>query len=438
MFSFFKKRIFWLTLLLIVGVAGGFMLQGRGYKQMVFDWLYQKKLEQQASELSEKNLKLTVAQKISRASYPRVANLFLKTPITKKEAQELSKWDVVILGMQAQTESPEAIRLIKQLNPDIILLAYTCPVAVPKYRLQVLEPSGQGLWHSLVGSLSEKNYLKTSKGADIFIWQDKGSPLINLVSEVNYQGKKVSLAEYSSLFYKTQVLDSGLWDGIFFDTTWPTISWINPEIDYDRDGQPDPQEAVNRKWNQGLREFFKKLRDLSGPEYLLVGNDQGKFFDFLNGRMFEDFPSIWNGGWVGSMTEAAQHLVTSYPPGFFIINCSTYNTGRQDLEKMRFCLASTLLLDGFFNYDWGSDHRSTLWWYPEYEKDLGRPLGPALRLVQGAWQKASFWKEGVYRREFEKGQVLVNSSDKPAEVFLEHGEKITLSAKQGLIMTKER
>ena len=45
--------------------------------------------------------------------YPRLANVFLKTPITASEAEELANWDVVVLGMQAQDTNPEIFSLLR-------------------------------------------------------------------------------------------------------------------------------------------------------------------------------------------------------------------------------------------------------------------------------------------------------------------------------------
>ena len=67
--------------------------------------------------------------------FPRLVNLYWKTPLTKTDATKLAKWDMVALDMQAQTNSREAINYLRQLNPNIIILAYTSANEVPKERL---------------------------------------------------------------------------------------------------------------------------------------------------------------------------------------------------------------------------------------------------------------------------------------------------------------
>ena len=72
---------------------------------------------------------MVVAPKTAHAAtlnhdYPRLANYFLKWGISRAEAIELAKWDVVIVDMEAQTYLPENLKLLRQLNPNIIILAY--------------------------------------------------------------------------------------------------------------------------------------------------------------------------------------------------------------------------------------------------------------------------------------------------------------------------
>ena len=54
---------------------------------------------------------------------------------------------------------------------------------------------------------------------------------------------------------------------------------------------------------------------------------------------------------------------------------------------------------------------STLEWYPEWDLDLGAPLTQPAALDELAWN-------GVYRREFEKGIVLVNPGTRSVQVDL--------------------
>ena len=380
----------------------------------------------------KKAQRLDISRKIGRLSFPRLAAIFLKVPISPSEAEKLARYNLVILGLQAQTESPSAIKKIRSLNPDVILLAYVDPIAFPKERLNQLEPKGKGLWHKLGRELRKGNFLKTSDGRYIYPWP--GTPMLNLFSQT--PGGQ-PLWKYLGNFYKGDILSSGLWDGLFFDTTWPNISWIDSRIDYDGDGRADPPQLVDEKWNLGLRKLFENLRKTAGPQYLFIGNDQGRFFTWLNGRMFEDFPSPFNGSWQGSMKEYLNLTQNAYPPALNIINSSTRNSGKIDQKVAYFGLCSTLLSDGFFNYDWGSNRRDSLWWFPYYNLKLGKPLGVAEKYIFGKkkWIKPDDWRPGVYRRRFEKGQVLVNSGGR--KINVPSGDKnIVLNPLEGKIIAR--
>ena len=53
-----------------------------------------------------------------------MANYYLDPYISDSEAEELAQWDVVIMGFDTQYNSPDAFGIMKQLNPDILILAY--------------------------------------------------------------------------------------------------------------------------------------------------------------------------------------------------------------------------------------------------------------------------------------------------------------------------
>jgi hypothetical protein len=66
-----------------------------------------------------------LAYDLPKSKYPRTVNLYWKTPITMEEVPVLAKWDILVLDMKAQVDSKTAIN-IRELSPDIIILAYYC------------------------------------------------------------------------------------------------------------------------------------------------------------------------------------------------------------------------------------------------------------------------------------------------------------------------
>lgn len=354
---------------------------------------------------------------ITNNQYPKIINLYWKTPITKEDAQMLAKWDMLALSMAAQSDSAETIRYLRQLNPQIIILAYTSATEIPKERLAILEPNGDGLWHELIADLSEEWYLKTYQGQNISWWP--GNLSLNLYAP-NKNG--VSYANYLSDFYTDKILASGLWDGLLFDTAWNNIAWFNQDIDMDSDGQKDNEEKINTLWQAGHRQLLENLRQKMGDRYLLIINGDGNWQDLTNGRMFESFPEYWDGGWIGSIEKYQTNNFTGRTPRINIINSDSDNSGNsRDYQTMRYGLTSTLLLDGYFSFDHGTELREQFWWYDEYETFLGQAKNQAFNLLD----KNNTIKKGVWQRDFENGVAIVNSTDQKQSInFDSEYEKI--------------
>jgi|GEM_PF-107132 len=391
------------------------------------------------------NIKNGLALVSSGPAYPRLANLYWKNPVTLSDARDLAKWDLLVLDMQAQTNSAEAIREIRRLNPDAIILAYTSANEMPVSRLAAVEPSGAGLWHKLAAGDQPVWHLKTCQGEDIVFWP--GNIMMNL--GVKDAGGR-TYADYLVDFYDREIMSSGLWDGFFFDNAWQTVTQVSQNIDIDADGRADSAAKINQCWQDSYREFFRLLRARLGPRAIIIGNGDGAYQDYLNGRMFEGFPEYWEGGWTGSI-KCYQAAADGFKPRINLINSDTSNTGNKyDYQSMRFGLASALLFDGYYSFDYGTQLREQLWWYDEYDADLGEPSSPAKNLLSAS----TAIQTGVWQRDFSRGLVLINSTDRPQTIdFDAEYEKlrgsqdretnsgliinrITLPAQDGIILLK--
>ncbi|MGB8297699.1 MAG: putative glycoside hydrolase [Polyangia bacterium] len=87
-----------------------------------------------------------------------------------------------------------------------------------------------------------------------------------------------------------------------------------------------------------------------------------------------------------------------------------YLTSTSDVQRRLYYLANHLLVKGGRTYlFYFAD--STLEWYPEWEIDLGAPVAAPSNVDALAWQ-------GVYRRDFAKGSVLVNPTTAAVSVTL--------------------
>ena len=143
------------------------------------------------------------------------------------------------------------------------------------------------------------------------------------------------------------------------------------------------------------------------------GSSNPDFFPSVNGRMFETFPSSHNtlAEWenmVGEYQDVESGV--AYTP-INMINVNTDNTGgagsRSDYRAVRYGLTTTLLGDGYFSYDEGTNNHATLWSYDEFDVYLGAPKSELQNVYNP--QQTSI-DQGVWLREFEEGQVIVNAT----------------------------
>lgn len=382
----------------------------------------------------------------NESNYPRLANLYWSNPITPDIAKKLAQWDLLILDMTAQNYSADQIRSIRKINPQIIILAYTSATEMPTDRLNAIEPDGQGLWHDLASGDDKTWHLKNYQGQDIVFWP--GNVMMNLGTK-NSAGQ--TYGDYLTNFYQNNILSSGLWDGLFFDTTWKNISWLDKRIDIDSDGKKDLENKINYEWQNANLAFFAQLRNRIGTKYLIITNGDGEYDAYANGRMFEGFPETFEGGWTGSIKRYQTANNFGFKPRLNIINSDTNNTGKQtDYQTMRFGLMSALLFDGYYSFDYGTNLREQLWWYDEFDVKLGKPLNTA----ENRLSQNGLIETGVWQRTYEKGLILVNSTNQEQAIQLSQkyqkivgtqdavtnsGEvlsSVTIPAQDGIILLK--
>lgn len=341
--------------------------------------------------------------------FPRVTAWQLnanKTPVF-----ELARYDSVILNMNAHQTHPWLFDDLRRLNPDIVILAYTTGVEYPASNLRNMEPAGHGVWHDMGKGIQEPWKLKTITGDQVSFWP--GNWAMN-PSATSASGQ--TYANYIGNFFVDSVLASGKWDGLLFDTTWNSISWHDENIDIDNDGQKDSQQEIDVAWHEGQKEMLATIRQRISDDYLLITNGDGEFNVVNNGRMFESFPEFWEGGWIGSIERYLNTDSNGYLPRFNIINADTNNSGNfRDYATMRYGLTSTLVGNGYYNFDYGTQDRSFVNYYDEYSVSLGRPVRGAVNLLASA---AAEIAPGIWQRDFENGVSLVNSTTQTRTIQL--------------------
>lgn len=341
--------------------------------------------------------------------FVRISNNYMKAGVTlpSSDYASLAKYDVLVLPAEAQIFNPDIFPKLRELNPDIVILAY-----VPtKSYAQVWSDNPLDTLHpKLRARTNDAMRLKSAGGRILSVWP--GTLSYNVATGWN---------DALPRFVKEDLMSSGGWDGVFYDETSATISWLNGgDVDVNDDALRDDSGTADRLWKDGMIRILKTTRDLIGPDAVIVtnGDSDPDLQPYVNGRMFETFPTPWeyDGSWSTVMNNYLKlQKQVGYSP-LFIINSSTGNSGnRNDFKKMRFGLASTLMGDGFFQFDFGDQDHGQTWMYDEYGAYLGTPVSDAKNLTDSTTPV----KPGVWRRDFQHGTVLVNSSDKTQTVDLD-------------------
>jgi len=340
-------------------------------------------------------------------SYPRLASHFLKWEVLDSEVNDLSRYDLITLDMEVQTNSPEQISKIRKKNPKIIILAYLNSVELLD---QINTYNKAEMRNSLAAGLSESWWLKDSAGKKISNWPF--TSMFNLTENCPVSSRGEKFNDYLPRFVLEKIKSSGLWDGVFFDNTWGDVAWVNGgNIDSDNDGRRDSLNDVNSSWATGFNKMLTKTRNLVGPEFIIVGN--GRVYDgyqkTLNGMMFEDFPSAWESGgtWSGAMKTYLKLSDLNIKPQTSIIN--SFSNNYADYPYFRFTLASALLGNGFFTFNYSTYDYSQSVWYDEYNVKLGTAKSSPYNLLAN---KSSDIKPSLWRRDFQFGSVILNSTDK--------------------------
>lgn len=343
---------------------------------------------------------------------PRRANYFLGWEIPSAKVPELAKWDLLILDMETQVNSLGNLRKIKELNPEIIILAYITP-----QEIKADAATGySAMRRKLVSGISPNWYLTDTSNNRKTFWP--GTWMLNVADNAP-QVNGIRFNQYIAQFVTREILSTGIWDGVFYDNAWADVKWVaGDNADLNKDGLPDSD--IDLHWREGMRSIYLETKRLAGSKYIIMGNATSDAYkNDLNGIMLESFPSM---GWKETMRVYAANQQGVAQPRFMVINANTANKATpQNYQKFRFGLASTLLLDGHYSFDMGDQSHNETWWYDEYDVELGQPLGGPLSLTN----KPKF-EEDVWRREYENGIAVVNATGMSQDIDLGgEYEKIT-------------
>jgi hypothetical protein len=335
---------------------------------------------------------------------PKTVNYFLHWSITESEASDLAKWDFLILDMEVQENSRRELQLIRQLNPKIKIIAYISSQNLLNANFNANESV---LRKKIALAVDNSWWLRDEAGNKLSDW-----PSANVINVTDYCGKNYNgqrFNEFLPEFMANNVMSTGLWDGIFFDSVWNGINWFNQgNVSLSNNGKRSSAAELNSAWIGGVKKMLARTRQLL-PQAIIVGNGSyvWDYQSYLNGWMLEDFPTPWeNGGtWSGVMQSYLK--LSNGSQNYDIINGTASGPG--DYTQFRYGLTSALLGNGYYSFDYGPADHAQFWWYDEYNVDLGNKQTVAYNILD---KSNTTLKPGLWRRDFTNGVSIVNSTDK--------------------------
>lgn len=222
-----------------------------------------------------------------------------------------------------------------------------------------------------------------------------------------------------------QQVSDGDYDGIMFDSASPSLlqGWCggtgtgqDPRLAGTAAKDTTFPELGNATWISAWQTWITALQAaLAARGIPLIPND-GAFitgwddtnYGLTAGVFSEGFgdPTFAESDWESATNE----LLTLVAAGKIVI-LQNYLSSADDVATRLYYLGNYLLVKGHSTYlDYFAS--GPLEWYPEWTVDLGAPTTPPTTQV------SALLVGGVYRRDFEKGSVLVNPSGAPVTVQL--------------------
>ena len=170
--------------------------------------------------------------------FVKTANYFLMSvPVLDAALPTLSTFDVIVIPVEAQIYNGSFFKTIREKNPNIIILAYVATVSWnDRYW-------GDELHQKLLRGIQTDWWLTDATGAQKSVWP--GTRALNLNS---------GWTPYLASFVKTEIMSTGLWDGIFYDEVQDSISWLS-DVDVNRDRQNDSVSEADQLWRQKYPNF---------------------------------------------------------------------------------------------------------------------------------------------------------------------------------------
>lgn len=353
---------------------------------------------------------------------PQIANWYIKWSIdSDAEAEWLAEWDMMIIDIESGFYSRDRLEYIKELNPDIKIMAYISPADL----LPDARDLDEGTTRKEIGEKLDETpqwILRKENGEYAHWWQDYY--IYNITNKAPVDEDGLRFNTYLPRLIRDKVIKDDIWDGVFYDNLWEDVTFVSEDLDLDMDGTAESKKVLNKQWRRGIKKILQKTRKYANnngrKDFIIMGNGGTRYHQHLTGVGYEHFPNTVYGGWVDSMEQYNFILSTETNTELAFLNSNVSNSGNAaNYKKFRFGMMSALLNDGYFHFDNGDLSHTERWYYDEYDISIGDPINGAFNTLDS--DNPTELKEGVWRRDYEDATVLLNSTNEYQRVRLGSG-----------------
>ena len=346
----------------------------------------------------------------------------------------LAKLDVVILGFypgwnKMQTNEPirDAVKAIKNINPNILIGQYTilneAQEDTPQYKMYSYKSI----------KLDQENWWLRDAGGNQVQWTAIFDTwVINYTNWVKPDANGLRYPEwlaqqdYNLYFQPVPEFDFWYYDAVLSD---PRVLAANWKLDGTNYSNTDPviQQAVRI----GTSNEWTIARELA-PNVLFFGNSTDTILAYpeyknkLNAAFFEGLMGkSWSyetwAGWDVMMSHYQTVAPSLQAPK--IVGFNVWGKVN-DYQFFRYAFASCLMDNGFFNFTDVNVGYGSVPWFDEYNVNLGNAIDTP--------QQVHVYK-GVHYRNFEHGLVLVNPTATTVIVPVSPGYKRILGTQDPIV-----
>jgi hypothetical protein len=241
-------------------------------------------------------------------------------------------------------------------------------------------------------------------------------------------------------------LSDNTMDGLILDRLEQTQSWLlyrharSIDPDCTNSVVTDGYEAFDTAWKEGIQAMLVELRTAIDGN-VIIANSIGAFPELLNGSIYESCPGNWSDSvaetyddWEEDVLGEEGYINVSkngFVPNFSLVETYEFEgypddnlrdnpSFVPDYQRMRWGITTALLGDGYFSYEISTYGHGNLglMWFDEYD-NAGQGKGYLGYPISDTFIVQDFGYDGkVFRRNFDKGIVICNPSERVATVAL--------------------